>query len=151
EGFGTVRYLPHGTAGVLLALRQAAELLRQRACSRCVIGGVDSWLDTETLAWLDDKRRLKGDETPDAFVPGEAAAFLVVEPASAAQRRGKEAYAVCGDVAAAEEKNTIWADTPCTADALSECLRAVLAGLAKQDRRPDVALCDLNGESYRSV
>lgn len=149
--FRSVQYFPNGTAGALLALRRAAELLRQRLCSRCAVGGVDSWLDTQTLAWLDEKRRLKSDGTPDAFVPGEAAAFAVVELASAARRRGKDAYAACGEVAVGQEKNTIWADTPCTANALTESLRAVLAPLAGQNRWPDAVLCDLNGESYRAT
>jgi 3-oxoacyl-[acyl-carrier-protein] synthase-1 len=149
--FRQVRYLPNGTAGVLLALGQAMDALRRKACAQCVVGGVDSWLDLETLAWLDQARRLKSESSPDAFVPGEAAAFLVLEVKANALWRKKEAYAECGEVAVAEEKNTIWADTPCTADALSGCLRTVLASLAPKQTRPDVVLCDLNGESYRAT
>jgi 3-oxoacyl-[acyl-carrier-protein] synthase-1 len=149
--FQRVQYFPNGTAGSLLALRQGMDLLRQQACLQCVVGGVDSWLDEETLVRLDEVRRLKSASNPDAFVPGEAASFVVLELQSNAQRRKQEAYAECGDVAVAEEKNTIWTDTPCTAEALSQCLRPVLTSLAKGDKRPDVVLCDLNGESYRST
>ena len=146
-----VQYFPSGTAGFLHALRLGIDLLKQGQCGYCVVGGVDSWLDLETLKWLDEARRLKSKGTVDAFVPGEAAAFVVLELRSTAEKRKKEPYAECGAVGLAEEKNTIWADTPCTAEGLSQCVRAVLAALDKAGKTPDIALCDLNGESYRST
>jgi 3-oxoacyl-[acyl-carrier-protein] synthase-1 len=149
--FQMVRYLPAGTAGFLLALHQGIEMLRSEACACCAVGGVDSWLDLETLAWLDNARRLKSASSPDAFVPGEAASFVVLELQSTAARRGKEPYAECGEVALGEEKNTIWTDKPCTAEALTPCLKTALGWLARKELRPDVLLCDLNGESYRSA
>src|SRR5206468_531406 len=36
-------------------------------------------------------------------------------------------------------------------DALSQCLRTLVASLANKEKRPDVVLCDLNGESYRAT
>lgn len=149
--FARARYLPRGNAGVLLALQQASDDLRKKLCNYCIIGGVHSWLDTDTLAWLDEKRRLKGPGSVDAFVPGEAAAFVVLERSTSAAQRKKDAYAECAHPFFAEEKHTIWADTPCTADALSACLRSVAGEMHKKQRPPDVVLCDLNGESYRST
>lgn len=139
-----------GTAGVLVALHQAAAWLRDNVCQQCVIGGVDSWLDAETLIWIDEARRLKSAGIVDGFVPGEAAAFLIVELLSSARQRQAEPYAVCGDVALAEEKNTIWTESPCVGEGLAQCLKPVLADLVKQLKPPGIALCDLNGESYRS-
>lgn len=144
-------YFPNGTAGFLLALQQGMDLLKQGACTHCVIGGVDSWLDLETLSWLDNLRRLKSETNVDAFVPGEAAAFVVVELQSYALQRGVEAYAQCGEVIVAEEKHTIWAETVCTAEALSHCLKYVVNDLVKRGKSQDAILCDLNGESYRST
>ena len=149
--FQKVHYLPRGSAAVLLALQQASEALRKKLCTHCVIGAVHSWLDTDTLTWLDEKRRLKSPGNVDAFVPGEAAAFLVLETRANATKRKKEAYAECFSPVAGEEKHTVWVDTPCTAEALSTCLRSVVGELGKRDRKPDVVLCDLNGESYRST
>jgi 3-oxoacyl-[acyl-carrier-protein] synthase-1 len=149
--FQKLHYLPRGSAAVLLALQQASEALRKKLCNYCIIGAVHSWLDTDTLAWLDEKRRLKSPGNPDAFVPGEAAAFLVLETRANAAIRKKEAYAECMPPVAGEEKHTIWVDTPCTAEALSTCLRGVVGELGKRDRKPEVVLCDLNGESYRST
>lgn len=149
--FARTHQLRRGSAGVLLAMHQASEDLRKRLCNYCVVGAVHSWLDADTLAWLDAKRRLKSPGNVDAFVPGEAAAFLVLERATVAAQRKKVAYAECAHAIAAEEKHTIWTDTPCTGEALSTCLRSVASELHKRQRPPDVVLCDLNGESYRST
>jgi hypothetical protein len=67
--FARAHYLPRGSAGVLLALQKASDDLRKRLCNYCVIGAVHSWLDADTLAWLDGKRRLKSPGNVDAFVP----------------------------------------------------------------------------------
>lgn len=146
-----VHYLPRGTAGVLIALRQAIDLLQRRVCLHCVVGGVHSWLDPDTLAWLDRARRLKCQENVDAFVPGEAGAFVVLELAGTAARRKQPAYAECVHVVVGNEENSIWADKPCTGEVLSECVRSVVGDLGKRARQADVLLCDLNGESYRAT
>ncbi|MGE0529418.1 MAG: beta-ketoacyl synthase N-terminal-like domain-containing protein, partial [Bdellovibrionales bacterium] len=149
--FQNVRYLPSGTASVLLAVRDAMTQLVQRQCRQCVVGGVDSWLDEDSLTWLDEKRRLKSASNPDSFIPGEAAAFIVLELQSNATRRNIIPHAQCRPVTMAMEKNTIWTEDPCTAEALSRCVQEVVAGLSAEEKTPDVALCDLNGESYRSA
>jgi 3-oxoacyl-[acyl-carrier-protein] synthase-1 len=146
-----VHYIPAGSAGVLMAIKRAIEALRKRQVSQCIVGAVHSWLDHETLVWLDQTRRLKNQENADGFVPGEAAAFLVLELADTAARRKQPAYAECADVVLAEEKHTISVETPCTGEALTTCLRGVLAELGNRKRKADVVLCDLNGESYRST
>jgi 3-oxoacyl-[acyl-carrier-protein] synthase-1 len=150
-------YLPGGSAAALLALDGAVRRLRRGECRRAVVGGVDSWLDRGTLAWLDGARRLKTAEVQDGFIPGEAAAFVVVERAADAARRGRAPYARCSDVFTAREANTIEVDTVCTAQALTDCLRPAVADLRGQGDRANTArtaravLCDLNGESYRST
>jgi 3-oxoacyl-[acyl-carrier-protein] synthase-1 len=148
--FRRLEYFPYGTAGFLLALQKGMNLLKQGSCTHCVIGGVDSWLDQQTLSWLDNLRRVKSDSNVDGFVPGEAAAFVVIEQqANAMQQSMKEAYAQCGEVIVAEEQHTIGAETVCTAEALSNCLKSVVDDLMKKGKEPDAVLCDLNGESYR--
>lgn len=146
-----LHYYPAGSAGSLRALADAAALLRRKICRYCVIGGVDSWLDADTLRWLDEHRRLKSQSNPDSFIPGEAAAFVVIESASSASQRGKKPYAECTEVSTAQEEHTVWDDGPCTAQALSECLRAAVTALASRNKPPGAVLCDLNGENYRST
>ena len=148
--FAGKQYYCVGSAGCFEALHRARRLLNAGTCRYCIVGGVDSWLDPETLAWLDEARRLKSDSTIDGFIPGEAAAFVVVEREEQCRARKKLPYAVCGGVALDEEKNTIWTDQPCTGEGLARCLKTVLADPIGRSRGPDVVVCDLNGESYRA-
>ena len=145
------RYFPAGSAGALLALDVGMQRMQQGQCRRCVVGGVDSWLDTETLAELDRIRRLKTAEIPDGFLPGEAAAFVVIERAVDAARRRRTAYARCSGVFTAQESSTIEGNGVCTAQALSSCLRGAVDGLRRNGKLARAVLCDLNGESYRST
>jgi 3-oxoacyl-[acyl-carrier-protein] synthase I len=148
--FKGIEYLPQGSAGFLLALKKGMDLLRQGACLYCVVGSVDSLLDLEALTWLDSKGRLKSESNVDGFIPGEAAAFIVIELQKNTLQRGVGQYALCGEAVIAEEKNTRWSETSCTGEGLSQCLKTVLAGLKEKGRNPDAVLCDLNGEGYRS-
>lgn len=148
--FASQQFFANGSAGFLLALQQAIKLLREEKAVHCAVGGVDSWLDIETLQWLDDCRRLKSNGNPDGFIPGEAAAFLVVELKAEAERRMKAPYGECDIVAVGHEKNAAAEEGVCTGEALSECLSGVLADLKNRGIRPAFVFCDMNGESFRA-
>src|SRR5262249_2187029 len=77
-----------GHAAGLLALAAARGPRRRGEIDACVMGCVDSLVERPTLSWLDGARRLKADDRPAGFVPGEAAAFAVVELAERALARG---------------------------------------------------------------
>jgi 3-oxoacyl-[acyl-carrier-protein] synthase I len=120
-------------------------------CRFCVVGASDSWLDPETLIELDETRRLKTEEIRDGFIPGEAAAFVVLERADTALQRHHPAYARCSEVSIAQESNTRDVDSVCTGQALAECLYPVTARLRRSSSPLRAVLCDLNGESYRAT
>jgi len=56
--------------------------------SRSVVLLVDSLLDAETMAWLDQRDRLKCARVPDGLVPGEAAVACLFESPSTAAASG---------------------------------------------------------------
>lgn len=83
----SIRGRSGGPAAFLESLRDAENLLRAGRVRRCLVGTVDSWLDSGTLAALDRFRVLKTPGRPHGFMPGEGAAFFWVElPESAAER-----------------------------------------------------------------
>ena len=43
---------------------------------RCIVGGIDSYVDAPSLEWGMARRRLKSDSNPTGFAPGEAAVFI---------------------------------------------------------------------------
>ena len=88
-----------GHAGVFHALLQAVNDIGEGRVKRAIVGGVDTYLDELTLKWLDDTDRLKTDERTKGFIPGEGAAFLVVERMSSARERGAGSYATVENLA----------------------------------------------------
>jgi 3-oxoacyl-[acyl-carrier-protein] synthase-1 len=142
----TVELLRDGHAGALLALRRAASLLYGGEATWCAIGAADSLVESPALTWFDEKGRLKSDTRAHGFIPGEAAAFLVVEQRSAAATRGATPLAELAALAIGHEKANVLGDEPLRGLGLAEAIAPVVKAA-----RGDVAgiLCDLNGEYYR--
>ena len=96
------------------------------------------------------KRRLKIGDHVDGFIPGEAAACLLLEPVHAANSRGATALAVVDAAGTGMESATIWSDAQSTAVGLRDAVRATFAQLPNQGSDTGLILSDLNGESYRA-
>jgi 3-oxoacyl-[acyl-carrier-protein] synthase I len=137
-----------GHAGVFEAISAAAGALVSRRVSRVLIGGVDGYLDELTLEWLNDTGRLKTEDNSKGFIPGEAAAFIVLERRSAVETRGGVAMARLAGVGTALEANGIYEKTACTGEGLTMAIRS--AREASGDLPLALAICDLNGERYRA-
>ncbi len=68
-----------GRASGVLAIQKALTLLATGA-EAVIVGGVDSYFDADELERLDAQLRVHGLETENGFIPGEAAAFLLLAP-----------------------------------------------------------------------
>ncbi|RLB62392.1 MAG: hypothetical protein DRI90_09180 [Deltaproteobacteria bacterium] len=66
----------HASGARLLA--HAQDLLEQRDVTAVMVGGVDSYYHPELLRELDHDERLIGAGNTDGFLPGEAAAFVLL-------------------------------------------------------------------------
>lgn len=142
--------LPHGHAAGLMALEAACKQLRG-GVQHCLVGGVDTYLDVETLEWLDSTEQLKSERHRWGFIPGEAASFcLLASPLAATGRSALRPLAHVLAAATQREPNRIKTDTVCVGQGLTRALRQVLQGLPP-DARVEQILGDLNGERYRSA
>jgi 3-oxoacyl-[acyl-carrier-protein] synthase I len=137
-----------GHAGVFAAVQAAASAIVAGRCARAIIGAVDGYLDELTLEWLKDTGRLKTDDNPKGFIPGEAAAFLVLERHSAADERNGSALARLVGIGNAIESNSIYDKSPCTGEGLTAAIRSAIEG--SDASRLALVVCDLNGERYRA-
>ena len=142
-----VSMLGHAAGLALLGL--AVERLRRGEAEMCMVGGVDSYLDPDTLDWLDGNRQLIGAIARSGFVPGEAAGFCLLMTEAALERTGCPALAIVRAVATGRESRLIKTDELCFGSALT----AVVADLATVLDAPaeliDTVICDINGERYR--
>jgi 3-oxoacyl-[acyl-carrier-protein] synthase-1 len=135
---------------VFEALAEGLRRLRGGDAAACVIGGVDSLIRGGRLSPLDARNRLKTADCPHGLVPGEAAAFLVLEREPDARRRPAPAWARLGDVGLGHEANPLGSEQPCLGQGLSEAIRQATRAHGEQPRPLLGILCDLNGEPYRA-
>ncbi|MCC7011404.1 MAG: 3-oxoacyl-ACP synthase [Planctomycetes bacterium] len=145
-----VELLPLGNAAGLVALDRARRALLEREIDVAVIGAIDSHLDAAWLERLAHQKRLKVGDASGGLVPGEAAAFAVLERAPSAAARGARALGHLAGTAVTNEEQPIDAEHPIRAEALSLALTTVLAEHERGARVRHV-WCDLNGERWRSL
>lgn len=149
EGFASIAVDQSGHASMFAALRSAGSLLRAATVSRCLLLGVDSYLSEDRLEQLDEGYRLKSERAVDGFIPGEAAAAMMVELHDPRRPSESPPWALLAEPGLAMEPETIASEKASTGRGLGEAVSAALAS-----RPPDEAvrwvLCDLNGESYRA-
>jgi 3-oxoacyl-[acyl-carrier-protein] synthase-1 len=142
---------PLGHAGVFGALQAAITDIAAGRIRYAIVGAVDTYLDEATLGWLADINRLKTDRTVNGIIPGEGAAFVVLEDRNAALARGASPLAQLDGVATAMESHGIYAETPCRGEGLTSSLQSTLAALPDGGVDTAVVVCDLNGERYRAL
>jgi 3-oxoacyl-[acyl-carrier-protein] synthase-1 len=142
--------ISHGHSAGLMALQQAWLQIQSGQLQFCLAGGVDTYLEAETLEWLDQERQLMSAENRSGFVPGEGAGFCLVTSTTTARRYGLDVLAWVVSVATTREENRIKTDTICIGKGLTAAILEASASLTLPEQRIDFTYCDLNGERYRS-
>jgi 3-oxoacyl-[acyl-carrier-protein] synthase I len=146
---GNVRTVSKGHSAGLIALETGNKLVLQRASEFCVIGGVDSYLDPDTLDWIEDNEQLHKPSNAWGFIPGEAAAFCLLCSRNTANKYNLPIRAHLVAISTALEKNKIKTETVCIGEGLTQAVRNTLQTLPKEFRA-DFTICDQNGEAYRA-
>lgn len=77
-----------GHAGAVVGINAAIEALISGRSDLCIVGGVDSYFDADTLDWLEQDRRLMRDGIRGAFPPGEGAALVALATDTTRRRFG---------------------------------------------------------------
>jgi 3-oxoacyl-[acyl-carrier-protein] synthase-1 len=145
-----VRAFAHGHAAGWSALAEAAERMESGSCDACLVGGVDSYFDPETMEWLDANRQLVGTVARSGFVPGEGAGFCLLMTESCRDRLGLPPLAHVRAVALGQEAKLIKSTDVCIGEGLTAAVRNAVAGLRSPADRISEVLCDINGERYRA-
>jgi 3-oxoacyl-[acyl-carrier-protein] synthase-1 len=149
EGLSSVEFIRDGHAGGVVAFSKSMALLREEKAEFCIVGGIDSLVEYPSMAWLEDAGRVMTDDRPHGFIPGEAAAFLLLELESSARRRGVPIHCELLDTAYTIEEATRFSDKPLLGKALADSINAILSKQGTGPEGIDGILCDLNGEHYR--
>ncbi len=144
----TVEDVARGHAAGLQGLVFAHEQIAAGALDWCVVGGVDSYFEPETLGWLTSYRQLKTATSRAAFFPGEAASFVAVAGEDAVRRFGLTSLGRIRGAASAMEDALIKTEAVNVGRGLTEAIRRASESLCGE--RIDEIYCDINGERYRT-
>ncbi|HEV7575708.1 MAG TPA: hypothetical protein VGO85_06675 [Caldimonas sp.] len=136
------RILRAGRSSIAFALQGARELLFDRGFDHVLVVAGDSLVTRAAIARLEDEDRLLAADNMDGFLPGEAAAAIVVT------RPTRESDLVCLGIGAATEVATIASEEPRRAEGLVAAIRAALAEASLAPEDIDVRVTDLSGEHY---
>jgi 3-oxoacyl-[acyl-carrier-protein] synthase-1 len=145
--FPVTRVSAGGHTAAFQLLVDSQEILDKGEADTVVLLAVDSYFSSERLQLLDEEWRLKSARNVDGFVPGEAAAALLLQSASS-KHPAQPSQAILHAPGFADEQNPTNSDRQSTGRALSGAIDKALAGAAPGPC-PWVA-CDMNGESYRA-
>jgi 3-oxoacyl-[acyl-carrier-protein] synthase-1 len=140
-----------GHAAGTIAVQSAWEVVRTGASEFALAGGVDSYMEPETLEWLEahDQVHSAGpDNNPYGFIPGEASGFVLLASARAADRYRVTPVLELSTVASARERNLIKTESVCLGEGMTALFR--LLGGDPPIYRADHLFCDMNGEPYRA-
>lgn len=138
-----------GHSAGLMAIEVGCRKIQDGSRDFCLVGGVDSYLDPETLVWLDERDQLRSGSNRWGFVPGEAAGFCLLTSKEASERYGLADLVRVVGVATGREENVIKTETVCIGRGLSEVVQRVLCALPPKIKI-DQMICDMNGEAYRA-
>jgi 3-oxoacyl-[acyl-carrier-protein] synthase-1 len=148
---GRVGVIEAGHAAGMMAVQSAWEAVRTGTTEFALAGGVDSYMEPETLEWLEANDQVHSagpDNNPYGFIPGEASGFVLLASEAAAHRCQLTAALELSAMAYARERNLIKTDAVCTGEGMTVLFR-MLAG-EPPVYRADHLFCDMNGEPYRA-
>jgi 3-oxoacyl-[acyl-carrier-protein] synthase-1 len=138
-----------GHDGAIAALQHARDLIADNQTDVCIVGGVDSYCDPDILDWLAKEGRLKGEDAPTGFVPGEGAAFVLVTGEETARRSGFLIRARIVAAARGQEAAPWYTNRPTQARGLTAAMAAALKALPDGERAAQT-YSDANGEPWRA-
>ncbi|HYO66570.1 MAG TPA: TIGR02270 family protein, partial [Archangium sp.] len=145
-----VQPLLFGELGFLQALQDSFRQFEAGHVDACIIGGVDSLVEPQLVDALDFLGLLKTPENPVGFLPGEAAAFMLVERGEVALRRGARPMAVLEASSVQAEPFHRLSRTPALGSSLAQCIRDTLVRLPDRGEQTRLVIASLNGDAYRA-
>lgn len=146
----SIEHAGSGHAGVLCGMEQGVRAVSEGRTELCLVGGVESYFDADTLDWLDSERRIARDGIRSGFSPGEGACLLALADDVTRRQLALPSFGVIRSVATAMEKRSIDSDEGLLGEAVTEVLNRAAAELADRAAPIDSVYCDINGERHRT-
>ena len=135
---------PLGRAAVLAALESAQEAMSANSSRPILVGGVDTYLDLKLLATLGAEGRVHGPRVMDGFIPGEGAAFLLLEGSG----KAPSGAAVISGAASTTDPGHRYGTEPARGEGLAEALQLMRDRQSSPIGQIAATFTGLNGENF---
>jgi 3-oxoacyl-[acyl-carrier-protein] synthase-1 len=137
------RVVAHGRPSGHVALQQARRLIGSGEAPFVLIAGVDSYLTIGAVGYYLGDDRLLVPDNPDGFIPGEAAAAILLGPPGS----GRLSFVGLG---LTRETATIYndGDLPLRGDGMTAAYQSALAETGIEMNQVGYRIADLPGEKY---
>jgi len=137
--------IARGRVSGAVGMLNARKLIYEGGHRHVLIAGGDSFLSAPTLAAFEERQRLLTSQNSNGFIPGEAAAAVLLGAPSLSE----EPQLACIGLGFGVEKATVEAeDIPLRAEGLTQAVRAALAEAGCGLEQMDYRLTDISGEQY---
>lgn len=146
-----IEHVGRGHAGAIEALERGAARIASSQAELVLVGGVDSYLQADTLEWLDANRRLAREGVRAGFPPGEGAAIVAIASTSACRSLGLSSLAEVTAVACTQEKRDPATGAGLLGEALTQAIVRVAGDRFDQAAYVTDLYCDINGERPRTT
>jgi 3-oxoacyl-[acyl-carrier-protein] synthase-1 len=140
--------VPQGRAAALMALEQALSFLQSDPSATAIVGGVDSFLDPDLLASLDEEQRILGPQVMDGFIPGEGAAFLVLSGPEAPRDRAAGGRGLVNGAASSMDAGHRYGQAPAKGEGLAAALQDLRSRLNPPPAAVATTFAGFNGENF---
>jgi 3-oxoacyl-[acyl-carrier-protein] synthase-1 len=143
--------IQHGNTSVFAGLVKARALLHANVVETCIVGGVDSFVNSADIEEIKRTWRLHREGEANGLVPGEAAAFVAVVQAGRTQ--GRQPLGVIAGIGLDEEdpETTVLSDGHPTGKGLLRALRKAVHDADVGESIVGLRVSDLNGERYGAM
>lgn len=138
------RVIAEGRVSGARALRAAEAIIHTARLPYCLIMGVDTILVGPTLSALEKDQRLLTAKNSNGFIPGEAAAAVLLGPTAGPKQTDVQILGV----GTGTEPATITSGEPLRADGLVQALQSGLSDAKVTYADLDYRIADLNGEQF---
>lgn len=138
--------IPSDHVSVVVALREAEQLIDKQKVPCCIVAAVDSLLEHDLKNYYLEQRRLLTPTNSNGFSPGEAGTALLVVPAN----NSLEGELQILGMGMAMEKAAIDSEQPSRGEGLTEAIRKAFAEAGITIQETQYRIADLNGEHYKA-
>lgn len=126
-----IKFFSYGHAAGAYTIRAAEQYFEEYNNGLCLIGGVDSYLDHQTIKWL-ERERLMHCTNQKGFIPGESAGFILTGTPDSIEKYGLSSFSEISSYGVSEEPAHILSGQACCGNGFTEAIKGALNGMPEE-------------------